>query len=185
MKEPASFVVLLPRSMVTARDWAKYGGTKSFTSKSAFDGYLSALEVGGHAIDRRNPSCAVVSPSAAFLHVDRPQQWHKSPVLAQSGVGLIDRPANLVSSPLAARIVNLAIYFRRLERDPVQFDDEMHKKVVLIDLQRFAVEYITSATLDHEAESARSRALAAGRAQRAPQARSEARPAGPEGLTCK
>lgn len=181
MREPASFVVLLPREMVSARDWIKYSGTKTFTSERAYSAYLSVLVESGRVVDRTNPRCAVVSPSNPVRWGNAQEQGQRPAQRTNTGSSLLP-PANLVSSPLASRIVNLAIYFRRLCADRVQFEDEMHKKTVLIDLQRFALEYITSATLDHAAESEKSRRLAAGRAKRAPAARSAARPALP-GLT--
>ena len=89
-------------------------------------------------------------------------------------------------SNAARRIVRCAAHLRMCMQTPeksARFDAHVYEVETL--LRAYAVDYIDQACQDHDALLELSRAIAAGRAERAPKARSAARPAGPEGLTCK
>lgn len=105
--------------------------------------------------------------------------------LMQSGAGILLSHPGPSMSYSAQRIVRLAAHLRMFMEQPEATPwYEQHVFEVETALRAYAVEYIDLACQDLDAQAELSKAIAAGRAPRAPKARSEARPAASGGLTC-
>ena len=105
--------------------------------------------------------------------------------LMQSGAGMLLPSYEPRMSRDALRIVRCAAHIRMMmERPEKTAWFEQHTLEVETALRAYAVEYISLACQDLDGQAELSKAIAAGRAPRAPQARSCARPAAPGGLTC-
>lgn len=86
----------------------------------------------------------------------------------------------------ANRIVKVAQHLHFCMSNPRRtVQDDLHIFDVDLVLRAYAIEYIDQACQDLDCAARLSKAVAAGRAERAPKARSAARPAVPGGLTCK
>lgn len=110
----------------------------------------------------------------------------RAKALMQSGAGMLLSHPGPRMSDSARRIVRCAAHLHMFLSSPEKsawFDAHVFEVEGL--LRVYAVEYFDLACQDLDADADVSKALAAGRAQRAPQARSTARPAAPGGLTCK